>query len=253
MRRLLAFAFVTALLFPASSQADGKGTAIEELESQGVSLIHQFETPMGLKGYIGKAQGQTLTFYASPDDQYLILGTLMDRFGNNLSEKIVLDEIVRPRLEDYWTGIEDAQWVQDGSPDADLIFYTFTDPNCPYCAHFRQQIHPWIESKEIQLRHIMVGMLAEDSIEKSAMILESANPGELLERQQKTMRQGGIETDPTLVSKGYVTVKEHNNLMGDLGFDGTPVTVYRDRSGQLQMIRGILDAGTLEKLRRGDF
>lgn len=253
MRKLFAFAFTATLLFPANSQANDQDSAIKELERQGVNVVYEFEAPMGLRGFVGEADGQNLTFYASEDGKNLIIGTMIDGQGNDLSERVIHNQVIKPKLEREWGRLENSRWVQDGSQDAELVLYTFTDPNCPYCAHFRKQINPWIESKTIQLRHVMVGMLAEDSVDKSAMILASDNPGDLLHEQQKTMRQGGIETDGTLVSRGYLDVRDNTNLMGDLGFGGTPMTLYRDHNGDIQVIRGILSANQLKKLKSEGF
>lgn len=253
MQKSLLFAFISALLFPSNALSDEHTSALKALKEQGVSVVYEFDTPMGLQGYVGEAEGQILTFYASQDGKNLIIGTMINQYGDNLSERVIHEDVVRPKLEAAWPRLESSQVVQEGSKDAETILYSFTDPNCPYCVRFRQQINPWIESNEVQIRHIMVGMLAEDSVRRSAMILESPNSAELLQQQQATMRKGGIELDPELVSKGYLTVREHNNLMGDLDFYGTPMTVYRDQDNEIQVIQGILDARTLDRLKDEGF
>lgn len=253
MQKPITLAFILALLCPANAFADDHPTALSVLEEQGVRVIHEFDSALGLRGYIGEAEGQILTFYSSDDGRHLILGDLIGPGGTSLSEQTVQEKVYGPRLESAWPMIEQSHWVQDGSSDAELILYTFTDPNCPYCARFRQQVAPWIESNDIQLRHIMVGILAEDSLAKSAMILKSPSPQTLLKQQQDTIMTGGIDIDRTLMSEGYMAVKANNNLMGDLGFGGTPITVYRDGDGDIQTLQGILDQNKLNQLAEEGF
>lgn len=44
-------------------------------------------------------------------------------------------------------------------------------PNCPFRNLFWKQARPWVEAGDVQLRHVMVGMLRPDSAGKSAALL----------------------------------------------------------------------------------
>lgn len=253
MSKLLASLITASFALPSLSFAQKAPSVLDSITAQGVEIVHTFDAPMGLKGYVGDTGGENVTFYVSPDESHLILGTMVDANGRNLSNQIIQEQVVIPKIKQYWEAIEDSAWVQDGSTDAPLVLYTFTDPNCPYCALFREQVDPWVQSEDIQLRHIMVGVIRESSLDKSAMILVSDKGAELLHEQQKNLRSGGIAVDPEVVSNGSMKVWENNNLMGDLGFAGTPVTVFKDESGQIQVIQGILDEARLEALKKGGF
>lgn len=244
---------ISIFLISASAFAQSETTAIQSLESQGVEIVHEFDAPMNLKGYIGNTGDDLITFYSTEDEKNVIVGTMLNEKGENISERIIQSQVIGPKMKQEWSRVENSSWVQDGYAGEQPVLYTFTDPNCPYCALFRDQINPLIESNEIQLRHIMVGILAQDSIDKAAMILESDNPDDLLHSQQDRIREGGISVDPVLVSKGTSSVKENNNLMRDLGFGGTPTTVFKDANGDIQIIQGAIGKDHLDKLIKESF
>src|SRR3546814_5178612 len=45
------------------------------------------------------------------------------------------------------------------------------DANCPYCNAFWEAARPWVDSGKVQLRHILVGIIKDDSPAKAAAIL----------------------------------------------------------------------------------
>lgn len=59
--------------------------------------------------------------------------------------------------------MEKASWILDGKKDAPVIVYVFADPFCPYCKQFWQQARPWVESGNVQLRTLLVGVIKPES------------------------------------------------------------------------------------------
>lgn len=55
-----------------------------------------------------------------------------------------------------------------------------SDPNCPYCYKFWQAARPWVESGKVQLRHIQVGVIREESRGQVATLLNSKDPAAVL-------------------------------------------------------------------------
>lgn len=237
---------------PSIALADSESPIITSMKEQGVNITHEFETPTNLKGYIGNVQGRSLTFYTTDDDKHVIIGTMMDTEGNNLSHQMVQEKIVGPKLKKAWPDVESSSWVQDGSVDSDVVLYTFTDPNCPYCALFREQLDPYIQSGQIQLRHIMVGVIAPNSSDISSFILQSENAADLLHKQQESIREGGIDYDPELAEQGKSLVKANDRLMGKAGFSGTPGTLFKDADGNIHAFRGLIDEDTINAIISGE-
>lgn len=248
LRPLFKGTLLSTTLVAATVQAQDYPPVIQSLEQQGVKVVESFEAPGGMTGYVGEMQGRSLAFYLTPDGDHVIVGTLLDEEGNNLSAASIQELIEGPKFAKAWPRLEGSNWVQDGSSDADTIIYTFTDPNCPYCYRFRQQAEPWIEAGKVQLRHILVGILKEDSLTKAATILGSENPEEALHDHQASYQQGGIEVDRKLVSAAHMEVKANNRLMQELGLRATPSTLYKDEDGKVVMVQGLPNPQALRRM-----
>ncbi len=248
LRCLLQSSLVATAVMTANVQAQEYPPAVQAVEKKGMTVIESFEAPGGMTGYVGKMRGQSLTLYLLPDGDHVIVGTLLDRDGENLSKASIDDLITGPKFAEAWPDLENSHWVRDGAEDADTIIYTFTDPNCPYCHQFRQEAAPWIDAGKVQLRHIMVGILKEDSLTKAATILGSDDPQAALNQHQNSFQQGGIEVDRQKVSTAHMDVKANNQLMQELGLRATPSTVYRNDEGKVRMVQGMPDPETLKRM-----
>ncbi|MFN2359775.1 MAG: thiol:disulfide interchange protein DsbG [Marinobacter sp.] len=248
LKCLLQGTLLTTALIAGGAQADDLPPAIQKLEQQGVEVIESFDAPGGMTGYVGDMQGRSLAFYLTPDGDHVIVGTMMDKDGNNLSQASIQELVEGPRFENAWPELEDSQWVRDGDKNADIIIYTFTDPNCPYCYRFRQQAEPWIDAGKVQLRHIMVGILKEDSMTKAATILGSENPEQAMQEHHTSFEEGGIEVDRERVSAAHLEVKANNSLMQELGLQATPSTLYKGEDGKVTMVQGMPNPQALERM-----
>lgn len=248
LQRLVHTTLLATAVLATSAQAEENPPAIQILEQQGVEVIESFDAPGGMTGYVGEMRGRSLAFYLTPDGDHVIVGTMLDKDGNNLSEASIQKLVVGPKFESAWPELEDSHWVRDGDKNADTIIYTFTDPNCPYCYRFRQQAEPWIEAGKVQLRHIMVGILKEDSLTKAATILGSENPEAAMHEHQTSFEQGGIEVDRKRVSGAHLKVKANNSLMQEMGLQATPSTLYRGEDGKITMVQGLPNPQALERM-----
>lgn len=248
LRRLLHSAVLSTAVIAANAQAEDLPPAIQKLEQQGVEVVESFDAPGGMTGYVGEMRGRSMAFYLTPDGNHVIVGTMMDKDGKNLSKASIQELVEGPKFENAWSEIHNSHWVREGAEDADTVIYTFTDPNCPYCNRFHQQAEPWVKAGKVQLRHIMVGILAEDSLTKAATILGSDNPGAALHEHQASFEQGGIEVDRERVSTAHLEVKANNSLMQELGLQATPSTLYRGEDGKITMVQGLPNPQALERM-----
>jgi thiol:disulfide interchange protein DsbG len=130
-------------------------------------------------------------------------------------------------------------WVLDGKADAPRVIYTFTDPNCKYCHKFWEAARPWVDAGKVQLRHILVGVIRDDSPAKAASILQAADrPAALLEHEKKSA-QGGIAPAFSVSADVRKTLEAHRKLMMSLGFRGTPGIVVLDGQGGTRSYGGM--------------
>src|SRR5690554_1340508 len=84
-QRLIKGTVLSSALFAMAAQAQDYPPAIQSLEQQGVTVLESFEAPGGMTGYVGEMQGRSLAFYLTPDGDHVIVGTLLDDKGTNLS------------------------------------------------------------------------------------------------------------------------------------------------------------------------
>lgn len=151
------------------------------------------------------------------------------------------------RTDQIWQMLEDSDWVMDGDSNAETIVYTFTDPNCPYCDRFREVADPWIEAGNVQLRHIMVGILRQDSAPLAATVIGSEDAASALSQLQ----EGKLGVNREIAAGARKRVMENNNLMSQIGARATPTSLYLDETGQIGVAQGIPNPGAMERMMGG--
>jgi len=212
---------------------------ISYIKQQGVTIIDNFETPAGLTGYAASVDGQPMSIYLTDDKQHALIGTLINAQGDDLGEEALYELISAPQNEKVWQILEQAKWIQDGSQNAKQIIYTFTDPNCPYCQRLQETAEPYITAGDVQLRHIVVGILQEDSIKKAAAILGADSPEAALQQHIQPADNNKVDQSEEAVATGTLRVEENNQLMEQLGFMATPTSIYKDEKGHVRLIEGM--------------
>jgi thiol:disulfide interchange protein DsbG len=237
----IALALMMAAVMATGAEAEDKPypEIFRTIEQQGIRILGEMQVPGGLRAFAAKAGAQPLAIYLTPDNQHVIVGTLVDAHGQDMAEDQLKKMVEQPLSEASWTKLEAATWVQDGNPNAPRVIYTFTDPNCPYCNRFWIAARPWIESGNVQLRHVMVGVIRQDSPAKAAAILQARSPEEALSENERKHADGGIA--PLDRIDGDTTAKLDRNatLMTELGFGGTPAIVFRTEEGKINTFAGM--------------
>lgn len=150
----------------------------------------------------------------------------------------LLKSAVKPKSEQLFDGVENANWIALGAKTAPVI-YTFIDPECPHCHDLIQNIRKsgYLEQGLLQLRLIPVGVLTENSLTEAAYLLASAAP------QKDLYRHLDGEKNVLLVDKSVNTqgVQRNIKLMQDWKLDVTPFSVYRARDGKVKILQGVPD------------
>lgn len=252
--RHLTRAFLLALSLGVISQtalAQDIPPPIKALQDRGASIGERFEAPGGLTGYTVSFQGQTLAAYVTEDGTHVVVGTLLDAAGTNLSQPVIESAENAARPESEWDALSEAHWIADGEADADRVVYAFMDPNCPFCHRFYEDSRDWVESGQIQIRHIMVGVLREDSLPKSATLLSADDPSTALAQHEANFDNGGVTPADSLTDEAQTQVQQNNELMSQLGIRGTPSVFYRNEDGELALARGLPRDETLDAVMGG--
>ncbi len=157
-------------------QAEDLPKAIQQLQAKGAEIKGSFDAPNGLRGYAAEYQNNALALYLTPDGKHVLVGSLFDEQGKDLSAEPLQKLVYAPMSKEIWAKMEKTAWIADGKDSAPRKVYLFSDPNCPYCNMFWEQARPWVDSGKVQLRHIMVGIIREDSPGKSAALLAAKDP-----------------------------------------------------------------------------
>src|SRR5471032_2606322 len=220
------------------AQAEDWPTPIKQIEAKGAKILGKFDAPSGLTGYAAQYQNRGMALYLTADGKSVIAGNLYDAEGKDLSSAPLEKLVYAPMAKEVWAKMEHSNWIQDGDKNAPRIVYLFSDPNCPYCNMFWEQARPWVKAGKVQLRHIMVGIIREDSPGKSAALLAAKDPSKALEEHEKSGKASSLkalkEVPPAIQAKLAANMK----LMEDLELSATPAIFYMDDKGELQQQQG---------------
>ncbi|AOF86022.1 thioredoxin family protein [Hydrogenophaga sp. RAC07] len=247
---LIALASAVSLAFAAPPLP----APLQALEKKGLSLVGKFPSPSGMTAYAAHAGTEPMALYLMPDGKHVIVGTLFDATGKNLTVTGLEKVLAQPMTEAVWGKLEKSHWIADGREDAPRTVYVFTDPNCPYCNKLWADARPWVDTGKVQLRHVMVGILTPTSAGKAAALLGDKNPAAALDAYErrhvasnaKTLASGRPKPlgDDSLkplsvVPAGIAAQLDANAaLMASYGLQATPALVWKDTKGGVQMRQG---------------
>ncbi len=131
--------------------------------------------------------------------------------------------------------VQAGDWVEIGQSTAPLI-YAFIDPECPHCHKFITNLRESgaYEKGQIRTRLLPVGIMGEESLYEAVKLIESPTP-------QKTFFDH-IDGDefalPVDKSLNIQKVQKNMSLMQDWGLDVTPFIVYKNKNGEIKIVRG---------------
>ncbi len=211
---------------------------IQQLQAKGAVIKGSFDAPNGLRGYAAEYHNNGIALYLTPDGKHVLVGSLFDEQGKDLSAEPLEKLVYAPMSKAVWAKMENTAWIQDGKLDAPRTVYLFSDPNCPYCNMFWQQARPWVESGKVQLRHIMVGIIREDSPGKSAALLAAKDPAKALQEHEKAGKASTLKALDKVPEAVQKKLEANLALMEELGLAATPAIFYQDEKGQLQSQQG---------------
>jgi thiol:disulfide interchange protein DsbG len=229
---------VIALISAPIALADALPPAIRAVESRGAEVVGSFDAPGGLQGYAARYNGQGIALYLTPDGEHVLIGTLLDASGEDLTQAPLEKLVYEPMGKEMWQRLESSTWIADGSADAQRTVYVFSDPNCPFCNLFWKQARPWVEAGDVQLRHVMVGMLRPDSAGKSAALLVAEDPEAALNAHEAAGKASQLKPVGTISPKVVEELEANLALMGEMGASATPAIYYLDEEGRLQQQQG---------------
>ena len=241
---LLAGATFTAATL--SWAASGDLPSDKFLAEQGLTVVGPMPAEGGLKAWAAYRDQQPIPIYRLPDGKHWVIGTVIDAQGKDVNAKALQTAVQKPMGQQAWADLERTHWIGDGKPDAPLIAYVFTDPNCPYCNKFWADARPWVEAGKVQLRHILVGVIRPDSAGKAAAVLASKDPAAALAAHSKLHGSGriqpvdgrGLQPLKDIPASIRTQLTSNQHAMVQLGLSATPALVWKDAQGQVHTLTG---------------
>ncbi len=222
--------------------------AVKQVEKQGIEIIKPFSAPGGVEGWLGKYQDMGVTLYLTPDKKHVISGYMYDAQGNNLSEKIINDEIYVPAGREMWKTLTAAQGIVEGSKEAKCQVVVFADPFCPYCNKFWHQAQPFIKDKSISTKTLLVGVIRPDSGQYAAAILSAQHPEKVWYDLESSDGKNKPELKGNTPPAIFKQIQHNQQLMESLGATGTPAIYYLNKDRALQQILGLPNAEQMANL-----
>ncbi|KAB7623417.1 thiol:disulfide interchange protein DsbG [Alkalilimnicola sp. S0819] len=230
------------LALPATpALAEDYPAAIEALVEQGVRIEARFDAPSGMTGYAARVQGRPLAFYVTADGEHVVVGSMLDAQGANLTPEHLEAHLPEPEYNDAWPRLEDAAWLREGAADAERVVYVFSDPNCPYCKAFWEASQAYI-GPDVQVRSLPIAILHPSSMGKAARILAADDPTQAFIDHQES----GSEPLARVPADIRRQVEANNQLMRELGAHATPAIFYKDTEGHVRQILGLPDDAVME-------
>jgi thiol:disulfide interchange protein DsbG len=214
-------------------------TIKKQLEKDGFEFVKKIPAPEGLTGWVGHEDQYSNTVFISNDGRYYIKGDLFDAQGTNISSTQIETHMKKAILDDVWKSLERSTWIQDGKKDAPRIVYVFSDPNCPYCHKFWQSARPWVNAGKVQLRHIQVGIIREESRAQVATLLLSKNPEAVFHDVNLNKGKKHLKKAANIPLEIAEKIDFNQSLMGKYGFFSTPSMAWRDSKGVFQSTQGM--------------
>lgn len=227
----------------------------------------------GFNGWLLLSQGNPAYVYVSEDGKTIFQGLMFDDQGTPLTMRQIgaleaneaaanggeLPPLAEPSMmepdaapaaqpslptaqnedrspgETLYDALSVVNSVTLGSTDANApLLYAFIDPDCPHCKDFLKEADaPYLQTKKIQLRVIPIGILGENSQRKAAYILTQPDGGAQLMAQANGGKALPAPSNLTLDGQQLNT-----DLFRLWKFDGTPILVFKDKSGKIMMVRG---------------
>lgn len=230
------------ILLAVASNWSGAATAskpavINALEKQGLLVFQEFDAGSGLRGFAAAAGENPVAVYVTRDGK-AIVGTRLDVQGKAVDDELLGRLVAKPLSDKTWSSLAASKWVADGKSNAPQIVYVFTDPSCPYCHRFWEAVRPWVDAGKVQLRHIIVGIIREDSPTKAAAIFGAENPAAALLENERKHESGGVKPAKTVSASVKNSLDHNQKLMLANGFRGTPGIIVRDRDGLIKKYNG---------------
>jgi thiol:disulfide interchange protein DsbG len=232
-----------------AAAADAANVVEKILAGSGVSITGPLAAPAGFHGFVGNYHGHPIPIYLLPDGTHVVIGTLLDTNGHDLTGPAMQKVANAGRPTSQWKQLQDASWFVAGNPHAKHVVYAFMDTRCPFCHQLWSESKPFLKSGKVQLRVILVAVITSASLPEGALVLDSNDPLRAWQKNEQGFGHNPKPAPDTGSAVSRAKIKANSALMQGLGFRGTPAVVYKDAQGHIRTLVGApRSSAVLEKI-----
>lgn len=232
-----------------------------QIPLHGAKIIARFNsTATGYRGVLAEMNGNKRLFYATPDNKYLIFGSIFDANGTNLSTTDLTrlpqlknnskgqsaqglanqpapEKEVRATLDDVWKAAQNASAVVEGAgPDV----YIYFDPYCPHCHSLYDKTRQYVG--KYRFNWIPVDGLGDDSTIMAGALIGNGMKPEYFHTLMKDKKALPKKMSPDIMKK----IEYNRGAMAFTGSTEFPTILVGTGSGR----KIILGNPTEDKLKQ---
>ncbi|HEY0843795.1 MAG TPA: thiol:disulfide interchange protein DsbG [Noviherbaspirillum sp.] len=216
--------------------------AIADAVADGVKVLNQFPAASGMTGWVLSEGGRNSIVYTTPDRKTILVGSLVNENGENLTAQDAEKYLPRPDPDALLKELAQSSHVIEGTGrNPKSLLYVFVDANCPYCHLTWKALQPYMNAG-LQVRWIPVATLGPSSMPKAIEVLGAKDKTAAFRKMEENSGKrwepvpGFTEADRPEIA---AAIRKNNELMGAFGISGTPGIVWKDSRGHMQMKAGM--------------
>ena len=220
----------------------------------------------GMNGWLLMKNGQIQAGYAPPDNSEIIIGAMFGSDGISITvaqlSKLMetnpeISEVLKGALgagataaaqqtpvahpdspgEKLLKDMTEAATISLGNPAAPQVMMVM-DTNCKHCRASWELLRDYVVKGIIQLRMLPVANMDSESERSAAVLLKSPDPLNAWNKYttgDRSMLAGAAAPD------AVTALRANHALVDRWKIDSTPYFVYRDKNGQVKIIKGEIE------------
>lgn len=254
---ILAIVLVVATFF--ATQAFFQGSAlsfsldqnkaqqlINKTTHDSVKVVKHFPAIGNLEGYVVTSKDNTTPMgiiYYDKAYNYLVSGVIIDGNGENVVQRDYAEFIQPDAAKKAAKNLDNTFTILQGQAGAPHKAYAVVDPNCIFCNQLYKMLAPKIQAGDLAVKWIVVGIVKPSSKGKALAILGADQPLQALETNEKgfvaDQEEGGITPMDSPSDIAKERLQKNTEFILQNGFNATPVIMYKDTSGDFQVVSGL--------------
>lgn len=211
--------------------------AMEKLASDvGGTLGESFDAGGNITGHVVTISEHDIRIaYSTADGSRIILGTIIDADGENLTAAHIEERTPKVDLEGPFSELEKlalATLTTGKTPSTMRVIY---DPLCGFC----KELYRTMADNDIQVHWHPVAIMGPEAVSISAgMISKRDTPEEVMTQAQSQSGQTELSAIGLDNDAARTAVDLNWAIASKTRVDGTPVVYWKDQDGTVKMVRG---------------